>query len=280
MFYTLLLKNVRGKYFSVELSGDVYQLYHDLRDNGLNMPPHRIPIKFGTTTLTSASELEKNMIRLFRESDSLDDVVTMLTAVREMREDIRPKFEQWMRSNLYANKDEVYEHIRELKVALANEKLTFYCPLEGNIYNYGMASSFLAEDSVLVDYKSVIEELLEREQTPDCDMAKYVGEQAGIGNRLILAEWKVEEIGDTLYGRIDCYLDGKLDKSELEKLREALIGQNSDGLGESLEQHPIKMDYRDLYVSFWNSKSDYFLKTSDEFEEYLHQQNEMKMQLQ
>ncbi len=145
------------------------------------MPPHRIPIKFGTVSLTSGSELE-----------------------------------QRMRSNLYSNKDEVYEHIRELKVALANEKLSFYCPLEGNIYNNEFCELVPCDESLLVESQSKIEVLLENEQSFDCDMAKFVGEQSGIGEHLILAECKVEKVDGELYGRIDCYLDGKLDESELE----------------------------------------------------------------
>ena len=42
----------------------------------------------------------------------------------------------------------------------------------------------------------------------------------------------------------------------------------SDGFGEGFEQHPIKVDSDDVYVSFWDY-DDYFLKTREELNEYL-----------
>ena len=42
------------------------------------------------------------------------------------------------------------------------------------------------------------------EQLPDLgDMAEYVGEHSGIGNKLIYAVWGLEEIRGEVYGKID-----------------------------------------------------------------------------
>ncbi len=184
----------------------------------------------------------------------------------------------WLTSNLYANKDEVYEHIRKLKIDLATEKISFYCPLVGNLYNpysddYDEFDE--ADSDLLVGNQDYIAEALAREQTPDCDMANYVGEHAGIPSRVIFVEWKVEEIGGKLYGRIDCYLESPLNETEMESLREAVCGQNSDGLGEGFEQRPIQTDEGELYVSFWDNSDDYFLLTESEFEDHLRQQHGM-----
>ena len=54
-----------------------------------------------------------------------------------------------------------------------------------------------------------------------------------------------------------------------EEIKDFLIGQCSDGLGESLEQREIRVEDGNMYVSFWQSGEDYFMLNSDEFDEYL-----------
>ena len=83
------------------------------------------------------------------------------------------------------------------------------------------------------------------------------------------AVWTVEEIDGRLLGRIDCHLKELLTPDEMADLREEILGQCSDGLGEGFEQRPIKTDEGDLYVSYWNSGDDYFLCTEDELDEHL-----------
>ena len=72
-----------------------------------------------------------------------------------------------------------------------------------------------------------------------------------------------------LLGRIDCHLKEPLTAEEMADLREEILGQCSDGLGEGFEQRPTETDEGDLYVSYWNSGDDYFLCTEDELDEYL-----------
>ena len=81
---------------------------------------------------------------------------------------------------------------------------------------------------------------------------------------------------ERLYGKIDCYLTESLTPDETERLRDAISGRNSDGLGEGFEQREIPIDEGDLYVSYWHSGDDYFLHTEDEFDEYLSQLLGMK----
>lgn len=83
------------------------------------------------------------------------------------------------------------------------------------------------------------------------------------------AALEVEEMDGRLLGRIDCHLKEPLTPGEMADLREEILGQCSDGLGEGFEQRPIETDEGDLYVSYWNSGDDYFLCTEDELEEHL-----------
>ena len=93
---------------------------------------------------------------------------------------------------------------------------------------------------------------------------------------MLFAEWGVEEHRGALYGRIDCYLSEDLSPEETERLKDAITGQNSDGLGEGFEQREIHIDEGDLYVSYWQSNDEYFLHTEDEFDEYLSQTGSMR----
>ena len=112
-----------------------------------------------------------------------------------------------------------------------------------------------------------ISEKLKAEQI-GLEMTPFVGEQANIEDKLIYAEWSVENRNDTLYGKISCYFREPLTEKETEILKETITGQNSDGFGESFEQRPIKVDSDDVYVSFWDY-DDYFLKTGKEMDAYL-----------
>jgi hypothetical protein len=62
---------------------------------------------------------------------------------------------------------------------------------------------------------------------------------------------------------------GELTDDEEADLKSWIIGQNSDGFGESFEQREI--DYNRgyysgvMYVSYWNSDDEYFLDNENEF---------------
>ena len=49
------------------------------------------------------------------------------------------------------------------------------------------------------------------------DMAEYLGDHSGLGNKILYAVWNVEEIDEELYGKIDCYLTEPLSPEETEK---------------------------------------------------------------
>ena len=72
----------------------------------------------------------------------------------------------------------------------------------------------------------------------------------GVADKLMSAVWTVEDMDGRLLGRIDCHLKEPLTPDEMADLREEILGQCSDGLGEGLEQWPIETDEGDLYVSY------------------------------
>ena len=88
-------------------------------------------------------------------------------------------------------------------------------------------------------------------------------------NVLSLADWGFEVLDNELYGRVDIRLTEPMTEEEENELREWIRGQNSDGLGEGYEQQGIPTDRGNLYVSFWDSGTGYFIKDSEEMDEYL-----------
>ena len=150
------------------------------------------------------------------------------------------------------------------------EKLTFYCPLTGQLDD-GECDEYIDVGSgFLTAYQDQIERAIADEQPLEYgDMAQYLNSNAGVTPKPMSAVWTVEEMDGRLLGRIDCHLKEPLTAEEMTDLREEIIGQRSDGLGEGFEQRPISTDEGDLYVSYWQSGDEYFLCTEDELEEHL-----------
>lgn len=69
-----------------------------------------------------------------------------------------------------------------------------------------------------------------------------------------------------LYGVLICEITEYLTEREICVLKDYWTGQMSDGWGESFEQYPIRSEYGDLYVSFWNSGDSWQVMTLEETE--------------
>ncbi len=149
------------------------------------------------------------------------------------------------------------------------EKLSFYCilsgQLESNEYDYSEEPESVSNDC-LVDNAWKISQQLKKEQS-DVDMAEYLPEE--LGGKIASVVWNVDELHGNLVGKIDCIITGELTEAEIERLKNWIIGQNSDGLGEGFEQHPIHTDEGDLYVSLWQWDNDNELMSEEEMEAFL-----------
>ena len=220
--------------------------------------------------LHADSDVGKGLLRILPDSDSLYDVRVTDESVSGVREELRDDLEANLVNEQYDTTEELYADIKEMMKSLAGTKMSFFCPLTGNLSDHD--GDYYETDAYMINNNAdAIEEAIAKEQATEINMAEYVGDHAGIKDKLVFAEWGVEEHRGTLYGKIDCYLTESLTPDETERLRDAISGQNSDGLGEGFEQREIPIDEGDLYVSYWHSGDDYFLLTEDEFDEYLSQ---------
>ena len=74
----------------------------------------------------------------------------------------------------------------------------------------------------------------------------------------------VETRDGDLYGAITVKSYGELDRADLIELTEDIEGQLADGFGEGFEQHEIRLGEDVVYISFWNSEDNYFIKPESE----------------
>ncbi|WP_304432943.1 hypothetical protein [Acutalibacter muris] len=267
------ITNKAGAELKRELPTDIHQLYYDMREAGISKPPKNILLhedKDVEVKLSSDSEIGNRLLRVFSKNDTLFDANTVAFAVSSAREEILTDLEQNIVHNQYLTKEMLFDDIQAMTQAAGPIKLTFYCPLVGQLDD-GECDEYIDVGSgFLAAYQDQIEQGIADEQAPEMgDMAQYLGDDPGVADKLMSAVWTVEDMDGRLLGRIDCHLKEPLTDSELASLRDEILGQCSDGLCEGFEQRPIETDEGDLYVSYWNSSDDYFLCTEDELDEHL-----------
>lgn len=265
----------------IEFPIDQFDLYKQLGQIGIRKGPHKIPLTDDEDAeiqvkLYADNDFGNHVIRLFHERDTLDDVHTAVGAIDIASDDVKEQLEEYILHDQLEGTGHLYNTIREIKEAIAPIVTTFYCPLTAQVHDdeYGDMNDVGDYEIRAAQYE--IEEALEREQNPDFDMSAYITDHPTANDKLVSAVWSVEEIDGVLYGRIDCRSAVAFTEEEIEALKDGISGQNSDGFGEGFEQRPIETDEGDMYVSFWNSGDDYFIRTKEEMDEALGQGMKME----
>ncbi|SHF08013.1 protein of unknown function [Tissierella praeacuta DSM 18095] len=163
----------------------------------------------------------------------------------------------------------------EIPKTKEQKTMKLYMPLTVRTYevenDYGFSES-LNEPLELGNYEiaSYIDEILdaiERDRLPDeihRGLMHYYNEHDSVNGKVEKYEFSVEMVGDELLGVAILTLNDDLTMQELEKIKGNITGQASDGWGEGFEQREIKTDIGDIYISFWNSGKDWFIKSAEE----------------
>ena len=145
----------------------------------------------------------------------------------------------------------------------------FYCPLktmiddeEGNRNSTEINSvCYTKYCSEINEY--IIDDINYDEEAVERGLAAYLRSE-NLDKKVYLIIPKVEARDGDLYGVFVIKSYGELDKTELVDITQELIGQAADGWGESFEQHSVTLGDDEVYISFWNSDDDYFLKIESE----------------
>lgn len=277
---TAIIRN-RENTLVLDFPRSIYDLYEKLQSVGIMKSPKQIPLTDNEdedigVKLFSESDFGQHLLLTLNEKNSIADANMLTLVIGAASEDIKEELEQNVLYDQYDSMDEVISAVRQMTQDAGPVKAVFFCPLVGNI-DEGDGDMFTVGDSYLADSADEIADALNRYTANDeNDMATYYNKDDGVKEKLTSTVWSVEMRSDRLFGRIDCSLKEALTAEETESLRDWLMGQCSDGLGEGFEQQPIDTMDGELFVSFWNSGDDYAMMTESEFDEHL-QQNEMQM---
>ena len=225
--------------------------------------------------LHADSDVGNGLLSILDGDDSLYDVRVIDEEISDVPEEHREYLESNLVNEQYSDVDELFNDIKATTKFFAPVKMSFFCPLAGSINDHE-GDYYEADGAILTENIDKIEDAIRSEQARELKMGEYISDHADIKGKVLFAEWGVEEHYGALYGKIDCYLSEELSPEETERLKDAITGQNSDGLGEGFEQREIHIDEGDLYVSYWQSGDEYFLHTEDEFDEYLSQMGGMR----
>ena len=193
-------------------------------------------------------------------------------------DELKDELEQNILYDQYDSIQELTADIKKMKDMLGQFKISFFCPLDGNIEDSEYSEMQSAGNRYLKSYEWEIRELLEMEQSsPEDEMAQFFDDDESVKAKLVSAVWTVDEYKGKLYGRINCRFKEQLAEEETEIFKNWLVGQCADGFGEHFEQQPIQTEDGKLFVSFWNSSDSYFLCTEDELESCIENSQGLQM---
>ena len=226
--------------------------------------------------LYSNSDVGTHIIKLLAGKNTLEDAIKVVHAIKNSNVEIKEELEQNIIYDQYHSIDELVQDIKKMTEELGSSIEYFYFPLCGRIDDE--ICEEIADSQIFLNYEADIREAIEREQNQeDFDMAQFYYGNESVQKKLISAAWSVKKMNNELYGYVEIRLREELTDNERESLKYWIPGQNSDGLGESFEQHPIYIEEGDLYISFWSADDDYFVYDSNEMHEYLSKQYKQQM---
>lgn len=145
-----------------------------------------------------------------------------------------------------------------------------YCPLRFEVDMDDDDGGYLTyiDSANYIDYDDEINENIRKDLCSDKDavergLAAYFHDE-NLDRKVHSIMPMVETRNGDLYGVAVVQSYGELDSAETIELANYITGQFADGWGEGYEQHPVELGDDEVYISFWNSGDDYFLKPESE----------------
>ena len=140
--------------------------------------------------------------------------------------------------------------------------MKLYMPLYADIVGkneYGdwdEEGAYTLDGHGLVEYESEILAKITQERSPEeaeRGIMNWYHEPDSVNDKVQSVVLTVEEREGQLWGVAECVVRGHLKPDELETLKDMIIGQASDGIGEAFEQHEIDIGDERLYVHLWGA---------------------------
>ena len=155
------------------------------------------------------------------------------------------------------------------------QTLKLYMPLTVKSYERNEYGD-MDDDPIELDGRTVLSHedhilaALLKERAPEeaeRGLMKYYGADDAVNDKVRSYVFTVERVQGQLMGVAECRVQGDLTAEELDRLKEYVSGQASDGFGEGFEQRPIKTGEGEIYVSLWSSDKSWSIMTRDELEQ-------------
>lgn len=177
-------------------------------------------------------------------------------------------YNQKLANLLFENLGLVFSEQEEQKI------LKLYMPLEITTYDieseYGYKEYANEPQEIsnaeVTQYLDIILKAIEDDKLPEEEqrgLMRYYDDHDSVNAKVSKYVFTVELIEGELMGVAVLTLNDELTPKELEKIKDIITGQASDGWSEGFEQREISTDMGDIYVSFWNSDN-WFIKTAEE----------------
>ena len=141
------------------------------------------------------------------------------------------------------------------------ETLKLYAPLTADLYERDRYGD-LEDESVELDgrslliYQDQIAAALLKNRNPEeteRGIMRWYGKLNSVNDKVHSAVFTAEARNGKLWGVAECMVSGELNGEELAKLKDYIAGQASDGFGESVEQHEIRVGSMELYAHLWQA---------------------------
>lgn len=233
--------------------------------------PEEVTVEDVGATFQSEDELGQKIVDMLQSMDSLVDVDIALHLVWAAPKPIREALSQMTLEDAVGNIVDIAIQRDALVEQLGEHRACYYfpltCTIEDEEYDYAPVEGYPGD---MLRNMDAIQTAIQREQAYLIDtMAMHFWTRdpaltESIQEKLLSCIWDVEVVNDRLYGKVDVVSTEQFAPLEEQAMKDWILGQNSDGLGEGFEQRPIETEWGDLYVHFWNSGDDYEIVTAEE----------------
>lgn len=233
--------------------------------------PDEVMIADVNATFQSDDALGQKIIALIQPTDSLSDVDVAVHQMRAAPKPVREALSQMILTDVVGNIQDIAIQRDALIEQIGQHRACYYfpltCTIEDEEYDYAPVEGYPGD---LLRNMDAIQTAVQREQDYLIDtMAMHFWTRdpvltESIQEKLLTCVWDVEVVNDRLYGKVDVVSTEQFAPLEEQAMKDWILGQNSDGLGEGFEQRPIETEWGDLYVHFWNSGDDYEIVTAEE----------------
>lgn len=233
--------------------------------------PEEVTVADVNATFKSGDELGQKIIDMLQSTDSLADVDIALHLVWATSKPVREALSQMTLEDAVGNIVDIAIQRDALIEQLGQHRACYYFPLTCTIESE--ETDYMPEEGYpgdLLRNMDAIQSAIQKEQAYLIDtMAMHFWTRdpvltQSIQEKLLTCIWDVEVVNDRLYGKVDVVSTEQFAPLEEQAMKDWILGQNSDGLGEGFEQRPIETEWGDLYVHFWNSGDDYEIVSAEE----------------